>query len=445
MYICTHASSEMVVRANFAFTCVCVCINQRLRVSHSVVYPIPIQSKHRTITTKMDVFDDTLGLKNIPRSPQYNNNNTEHPNNCVLCFCGLPGSGKTTVSLELQKLCNLHGIPNARIRFDEYEKKEYEKLDTGENTTQLKGMKKKFEPESWKRARDACFRAVRDALDDADDGNEGGASGALVILDDTMHYKSMRREAYRYAREFRAAFIVVHVDVSEEECWMRNSRRDDGDVLKVPREAFERLAAAFDRPGKGGYDADEAFDKNYMVVKPPKKGSGGGSGSSNNTSSSNIEEEEKEYAAFCQSLLDEIYARWLTDETPRRKDELDLLKLKRERSATDRVITAANTVHDVDVQTRKLTTEFMKKISLSSSSKSGAAAPSSKVLAERVRRARLDALNLCREETKFDARKDQHVVKEENNNDDDDAEKYIGLFREMLKNIESSAAEKSFE
>lgn len=445
MYICTHASSEMVVRANFAFTCVCVCINQRLRVSHCVVYPIPIQSKHRTITTKMDVFDDTLGLKNIPRSPQYNNNNTEHPNNCVLCFCGLPGSGKTTVSLELQKLCNLHGIPNARIRFDEYEKKEYEKLDTGENTTQLKGMKKKFEPESWKRARDACFRAVRDALDDADDGNEGGASGALVILDDTMHYKSMRREAYRYAREFRAAFIVVHVDVSEEECWMRNSRRDDGDVLKVPREAFERLAAAFDRPGKGGYDADEAFDKNYMVVKPPKKGSSGGGGSSNNTSSSNIEEDEKEYAAFCQSLLDEIYARWLTDETPRRKDELDLLKLKRERSATDRVITAANTVHDVDVQTRKLTTEFMKNISLSSSSKSGAAAPSSKVLAERVRRARLDALNLCREETKFDARKDQHVVKEENNNDDDDAEKYIGLFREMLKNIESSAVENNFE
>ena len=92
---------------------------------------------------------------------------------------------------------------------------------------------------------------MRDALDDADGGNEG-ASGALVILDDTMHYKSMRREAYRYAREFRAAFIVVHVDVSEEECWMRNSRRDDGDVLKVPREAFERLAAAFDRPGKGG-------------------------------------------------------------------------------------------------------------------------------------------------------------------------------------------------
>ena len=444
MYICTHASSEMVVRANFAFTCVCVCINQRLRVSHCVVYPIPIQSKHRTITTKMDVFDDTLGLKNIPRSPQYNHSNTEHPNNCVLCFCGLPGSGKTTVSLELQKLCNLHGIPNARIRFDEYEKKEYEKLDDDENTTHLKVMKKKFEPESWKRARDACFRAVRDALDDADDGNEGGASGALVILDDTMHYKSMRREAYRYAREFRAAFIVVHVDVSEEECWMRNSRRDDGDVLKVPREAFERLAAAFDRPGKGGYDADEAFDKNYMVVKPPKKGSSGGGGS-NNTSSSNIEEDEKEYAAFCQSLLDEIYARWLTDETPRRKDELDLLKLKRERSATDRVITAANTVHDVDVQTRKLTTEFMKKISLSSSSKSGAAAPSSKVLAERVRRARLDALNLCREETKFDARKDQHVVKEENNNDDDDAEKYIGLFREMLKNIESSAVENNFE
>ena len=112
----------------------CVYKSALKSVAFCRVYPIPIQSKHRTITTKMDVFDDTLGLKNIPRSPQYNNNNTEHPNDCVLCFCGLPGSGKTTVSLELQKLCNLHGIPNARIRFDEYEKKEYEKLDTGENT-----------------------------------------------------------------------------------------------------------------------------------------------------------------------------------------------------------------------------------------------------------------------------------------------------------------------
>ena len=387
----------------------------------------------------MDVFDDTLGLKNIPRSPQYNNNNTEHPNNCVLCFCGLPGSGKTTVSLELQKLCNLHGIPNARIRFDEYEKKEYEKLDTSENTTHLKVMKKKFEPESWKRARDACFRAVRDALDDADDGNEG-ASGALVILDDTMHYKSMRREAYRYAREFRAAFIVVHVDVSEEECWMRNSRRDDGDVLKVPREAFERLAAAFDRPGKGGYDADEAFDKNYLVVKPPQKGS--------DVSGGNSDEKEIEYAAFCESLLDEIYARWLADETPRRKDELDLLKLKRERSATDRVITAANIVHDVDVQTRKLTSEFMREMKSSSTTSatttsSSSSSPPFSLLVQRVREARLRALNLCREETKFDARKDQ-IFKESGDLDDwkPDAtvEKYVGMFREMLSDVRRASS-----
>ena len=61
-----------------------------------------------------------------------------------------------------------------------------------------------------------------------------------------------------------------------------------------------------------------------------------------------------QYTAFAESLLEDVYNRWLTDEAPiRRKDELDLLKLKRERSATDRVITAANLVHDVDVQTRE--------------------------------------------------------------------------------------------
>ena len=104
--------------------------------------------------------------------------------------------------------------------------------------------KTKFDPEGWKRARKACFEALRAALDDDDDEEK---NAKMVILDDTMHYKSMRREAYRYAREFRAAFIVVHVDVDEKECWLRNSRRDDDDVLKVPRETFERLKTVFER------------------------------------------------------------------------------------------------------------------------------------------------------------------------------------------------------
>ena len=72
-----------------------------------------------------------------------------------------------------------------------------------------------------------------------------------------------RDETYRYAREFRAAFIVVHVDVSEEECWMRNSRRDDGDVLKVPREALERLAALIGHRERR-YDATRRSIKRYI-------------------------------------------------------------------------------------------------------------------------------------------------------------------------------------
>jgi len=286
--------------------------------------------------------------------------------------------------------------------------------DEDDRVKGVEGPQKRFDPEGWKRARKACFEALRAALDDDEEKN------AMVILDDTMHYKSMRREAYRYAREFRAAFIVVHVDVDEKECWLRNSRRDDDDVLKVPRETFERLKTVFDAPGKGTYDTDEAFDKNYITVTPPSRDVG-----------VSEEEHEKEYAAFAESLLEDVYNRWLTDETPRRKDELDLLKLKRERSATDRVITAANLVHDVDVQTRKLMNEFMK----SSSSKSSA-------LAQRVREARLHALNLSREETKFDARKDQ-IFRENGDLDewkgDASAEKYVNVFRETLRGLENAS------
>jgi len=363
----------------------------------------------------------SLDDETIPCNPKYIN----RPSPLILLLCGLPGSGKTTLSRQLAKTMRTNGIPTEVLRFDAHEKKAYEESKTS-----------KFEPESWKRAREACFRALRDAMDE-DEEDEEERKQRCVILDDTMHYKSMRREAYRYAREFRAAFVVVHVDVDEKECWERNSRREDGDVLKVPREAFERLKAAFDAPGKGGYDADEAFDKNYLAVKPPQKGS--------DVSGGNSDEKEIEYAAFCESLLDEIYARWLADETPRRKDELDLLELKRERSATDRVITAANIVHDVDVQTRKLTSEFMREMKSSSTSAttSSSSSPPFSLLVQRVREARLRALNLCREETKFDARKDQ-IFKESGDLDDwkPDAtvEKYVGMFREMLSDVRCASS-----
>ena len=364
-------------------------------------------------------------LLSLDETPPCNPKYIDRPSPLMLLLCGLPGSGKTTLSRQLARTMRTNGIPTEVLRFDAHEQKAYEESKTS-----------KFEPESWKRAREACFRALRDLMDEDEDeeDEEERKQQRCVILDDTMHYKSMRREAYRYAREFRAAFVVVHVDVDEKECWERNSRREDGDVLKVPREAFERLKAAFDKPGKGGYDADEAFDKNYLVVKPPQKGS--------DVSGGNSDEKEIEYAAFCESLLDEIYARWLADETPRRKDELDLLELKRERSATDRVITAANIVHDVDVQTRKLTSEFMRELKSSSTSATTTTTTSSSppfsLLVQRVREARLRALNLCREETKFDARKDQ-IFKESGDLDDwkPDAtvEKYVGMFREMLSDV----------
>ena len=368
---------------------------------------------HHALFDVAELMDAALRGAIIPLAPKYAALGRPRTS-CVVTLCGLPGSGKTTLARTLRERMNANGMSNknAVVRFDDAEREQF--YDDDDRVKGVEGPQKRFDPEGWKRARKACFEALRAALDDDEEKN------AMVILDDTMHYKSMRREAYRYAREFRAAFIVVHVDVDEKECWLRNSRRDDDDVLKVPRETFERLKTVFDAPGKGTYDADEAFDKNYITVTPPSRDVG-----------VSEEEHEKEYAAFAESVLEDVYNRWLTDETPRRKDELDLLKLKRERSATDRVITAANLVHDVDVQTRKLMNEFMK----SSSSKSSA-------LAQRVREARLHALNLSREETKFDARKDQ-IFRENGDLDewkgDASAEKYVNVFRETLRGLENAS------
>ncbi|CAM9193386.1 unnamed protein product [Chrysoparadoxa australica] len=134
----------------------------------------------------------------------------------LVSLCGLPASGKSTFCRNVVK-----EVEDARhICFDGY---------LQDDTV--------FDPSKWKKARQ---KALEGALSHAEE------RGAIILLDDNMQYRSMRREVWAMARDIQApcGFVVAYFPIEAGEAIERDAQRR----CPVTPKVIHQMAAALEAP-----------------------------------------------------------------------------------------------------------------------------------------------------------------------------------------------------
>lgn len=175
----------------------------------------------------------------------------------VVCLCGLPGAGKSTLARHvlavgaerLRAALRVQGLRLWHLCFDD-----------ALAALQKEAGASDFDPELWHRARELALHAVHalflfrsgtKALEAiARSSMAGNAEAAscidIVLLDDNMHYRSMRRAYYKVAREAQLAFCTICLPLPVVEAVARDARRSP--PHHVGRATIEVMAEALQWP-----------------------------------------------------------------------------------------------------------------------------------------------------------------------------------------------------
>ena len=164
---------------------------------------------------------------------------TEAPRACLVLVCGLPGSGKTSFSRELVAQGGL-GAEWLHVCYDEVEHA-------------MRADRDKFDPEQWRQARVEVARRVRSMLEAPSEESR------VIVLDDNMYYRSMRKQWYHLCREISCAYHQLFLQAPEEVCLERNRLRDAH--AKVPEFSIRHMAEVFEWPPEAGgtWEAQEGI------------------------------------------------------------------------------------------------------------------------------------------------------------------------------------------
>ncbi len=158
----------------------------------------------------------------------------------LLILCGLPSSGKTTISKNVASLFeDKHGIPTMVISSDDFR-------------DMLSYSSKGFKPERETLVKNFYERAIATGLE----------NGFLVISDDLNYYKSMRSDLRQIAKRSDADYDIVFVDTPVEQAIKWNQERGS----PIPSSLIEEINQKFDAP-KGDYK----WDTPLVVVDPSKQ------------------------------------------------------------------------------------------------------------------------------------------------------------------------------
>ncbi|KAF5226414.1 putative Phosphoseryl-tRNA Kinase [Trypanosoma cruzi] len=366
---------------------------------------------------------------------------------CLVLLSGLPGAGKTTLSLAIQRLSeqvttegersnSRHGgVVEAVLELDTFISS-YEERDR----TQRNGSN--FSPEAWRRAcdevREATFQRLRQCLLNPEKKrgrNMSSTTTRFVFLVDTLPYRSMRASYWKLCRDLgkeqfqhnlerdevmnkcdgRVPLDAVFVNMVEirlntpiEICLERNERRSETPQY-IPPHVIKSMGDSFDV----GVDTSAKFsaDDNCWVVSPRQA----------STPWPVIWLEDVETncclppAALAQKLLERLHSSELMGELEKQSAsffEAEVKRRERERCDHDQPqegdaakASRSDWLHQVDLRLRAVVQQYMKEFK-----KSGKLLPGTGALVSKCREeqyAQVKAMLACRQDDEaFDARKE---------------------------------------
>lgn len=160
----------------------------------------------------------------------------------VICICGLPGSGKSTICTELVSSQSLRAtisklLPDAildvlHISLDELE--------------QIERVGSDFDPAAWRRARQEAHSIVNEAYLRCRPSTE---LLTVLLLDDNFFYKSMRKRFKPHG--------IIYVSRALTECILLNQARHK----PLPEPVIQNMALVFEEP--------EPSDKTSVLTVVP--------------------------------------------------------------------------------------------------------------------------------------------------------------------------------
>eukprot|EP00056_Hartaetosiga_gracilis_P006173 m.93782 g.93782 ORF g.93782 m.93782 type:complete len:297 (-) comp12399_c0_seq1:785-1675(-) len=162
----------------------------------------------------------------------------------VVVVCGLPGSGKSYLSSLLMAYCSQQQQPlttSSELKGFEWERVDFDDIcapvsPSSQENNNIGGRECDEIP--WKLKRRRAIAIVEQLI------STNLKKRVVVVVDDTFHLRSMRRELYQIARECEVGFGVIHVQTDVKSCVARDALR----TTTVGKDAIERMQATFEEP-----------------------------------------------------------------------------------------------------------------------------------------------------------------------------------------------------
>mmetsp|Transcript_40554 Transcript_40554/g.87497 ORF Transcript_40554/g.87497 Transcript_40554/m.87497 type:complete len:737 (+) Transcript_40554:3-2213(+) len=172
---------------------------------------------------------------------------------CLLLLCGLPACGKSSLARALMDIAasdsSLFGAPDSTI---EWVHLCYDEVEL--NCRSASGASADvFDAGMWQEARGRVVKTATEKVmtyKEHQAKRDQSSKQLVLLLDDNMYYRSMRKSWFHFALEHGCAFHQVLLTASAEVCLLRNASRIG--TARVPDFSIRHMAEVFEWPSLEG-------------------------------------------------------------------------------------------------------------------------------------------------------------------------------------------------